>query len=44
MTTISPPKLIDYFWLMLLSAIWGSAFVSIGFALNDDFLKGQEAY
>ena len=35
MITISSPKLIDYFWLMLLSAIWGSAFVSIGFALND---------
>ena len=35
MTQISSPKLIDYFWLMLLSAIWGSAFVSIELALND---------
>jgi len=35
MTAITPPKFIDYFWLMLLSAIWGSAFVSIEFALND---------
>lgn len=35
MKTIQSPKLIDYFWLILLSAIWGSAFVSISFALND---------
>ena len=35
MNTILSPKLIDYFWLMLLSAIWGSAFVSIELALNN---------
>ncbi|HIP11659.1 MAG TPA: DMT family transporter [Arcobacter sp.] len=35
MKTIEEAKLIDYFYLMLLSAIWGSAFVSISFALND---------
>ncbi len=35
MKTLTIPTFIDYFWLMLLSAIWGSAFVAIEFSLND---------
>jgi len=35
MKTIQPPAFIDYFGLMLLSAIWGSAFVAVEIALND---------
>ncbi len=34
MKTIQNATLFDYFWLMLLSAIWGSAFVGIGVALT----------
>jgi len=34
MKTIQNATPIDYFWLMLLSAIWGSAFVGIGYALT----------
>ena len=34
MKTIQNATLLDYFWLMLLSAIWGSAFVAIGYALS----------
>jgi drug/metabolite transporter (DMT)-like permease len=34
MKTIQNATLLDYFWLMLLSAIWGSAFVGIGYALS----------
>ncbi|MEA2019397.1 MAG: DMT family transporter [Campylobacterota bacterium] len=34
MTTISSPKLIDYFWLILLASIWGSAFVAIEYSLT----------
>ncbi len=34
MKTIQNATPIDYFWLMLLSAIWGSAFVGIGYALS----------
>jgi len=35
MKTIQPPNLLDYFGLILLSAIWGSSFVAIESALND---------
>ena len=35
MKSIQAPTFIDYFSLMLLSAIWGSAFVGIEFALRD---------
>ena len=34
MKTIQNATLLDYIWLMLLSAIWGSAFVGIGYALT----------
>ncbi len=34
MKTIQNATPVDYFWLMLLSAIWGSAFVGIGYALT----------
>ncbi len=32
--SIQSPTSIDYFWLMLLAAIWGSAFVAIEYSLN----------
>ena len=35
MNTIRTANLSDYILLVILSAIWGSAFVSIEFALND---------
>jgi drug/metabolite transporter (DMT)-like permease len=35
LNTIQEAKNIDYFYLLLLSAIWGSAFVAISFALTD---------
>ncbi len=34
MTNIQSPKLIDYIYLVLLSAIWGSAFVAIEYSLE----------
>jgi len=34
MKTIQNATLLDYLWLILLSAIWGSAFVGIGYALT----------
>ena len=35
MKTIKEAQLLDYFYLLLLSSIWGSAFVAISFALTD---------
>ncbi len=35
MINIQSPKLIDYVYLILLSAVWGSSFVAIEYSLND---------